>query len=492
MELRPHQKLAVDMLRDSFKSGKRRPLIAAPCGFGKTHLASYLCKQYEESGKKALFIADRVKLIYQTHDAMDQWGVHYGVIQGDHWLVDYAAPTQICSIQTLSKRIEKGYDPNPNLIIVDEAHVTYESTTKIFDMYPNARVVGLSATPYSKGLGLIYDDLIVPATTQSMIDAGYLTPIVYYGGAKANLKGVKSISLPTGGTDYHPKALEEAYDQQKEVLTGSIIENWVKHAGGKKTVAFASSIAYSKFLANMFCEHGIPAAHVDGYMDLSQREKLFAAHDSGEILILSCSKLLGVGWDSPKTEVLLDCRPTKSKIAFQQIAGRIIRMAEGKTQAIYLDHAGNVTERHGFVESLVPSQLSTDEKRFKESNQIKEKKEKEPRECPECHRIMTGIKCVCGFVYERKDELTTTQEMLVRINKGNATPEDRVYMGRFYSSLLRLSRKWNFKDGWAAYAYKKRFGRFPRSVNIDMSQPILAEAQAWANASLIKFGKRRK
>lgn len=491
MQLRPHQEKAIQMLRESFSSGAKRPLVCAPCAFGKTHLAAYLCKGAQDKGGRVLFICDRIRLVDQTQDVFQSWGCYFGIIQSDHHLTDYSAPIQICSIQTLARRIADGYDPNPTLIIVDECHVAYNSVQEIFAKYPKAKVIGLSATPYSKGLGLIYDDLLIPATTQSLLDDGFLTPITYYGGAKADLKGIKRRSLSTGGSDYDPIALGKAVEEQSEKLTGDIIKNWLAHGENRQSIAFTPSIKHSQHLCEMFRAAGISAAHIDGYMDHQERQKLFDAHDSGEIKILSCSMLLSVGFDSISTSCLLDCYPTASKILFQQRAGRIMRLAPGKETAIYLDHAGNVTDRHGLVEWMIPEKLSTNEKKFKEEKQIR-KQEKETKLCPDCGRIIISLKCACGFEFTpKKPALDSTQEILVRIKGKKATPSDRIYMGKFYSSLLKLSREWGFRDGWAAHKYKERFGVWPRSIDINTSQPVLPEAKSWADASLIRYSKQR-
>jgi len=92
MELREHQTKAIDMIRQSFRAGNKRVLLAACCSFGKTHTAAYMLKSAQDSGKRAVFFCDRIKLIDQTIEALDQWGIDYGVQQADHWLANPAAP----------------------------------------------------------------------------------------------------------------------------------------------------------------------------------------------------------------------------------------------------------------------------------------------------------------------------------------------------------------------------------------------------------------
>ena len=105
-------------------------------------------------------------------------------------------------------------------------------------------------------------------------------------------------------------------------------------------MAFSPSIKHSKYLVEQFQQAGISAEHIDGYMDVEEREDVLKAHDRGEFLILSCSRLLNTGWDSPSTSCLIDCFPTKSYITYVQRIGRVMRTADGKENAKN-NHAGN-------------------------------------------------------------------------------------------------------------------------------------------------------
>ena len=490
MELRQHQKNAVKQLLTSFRSGKSKPMIAAPCSFGKTHLAAYLLKGCQDKGKHGIFICDRIKLVDQTIKAFDDWDIWYGVLQADHYLTNYAAPIQIASAQTLKIRMKAGYEPKIDLCIVDEAHVTHECVKDLMQSYPTAKFIGLSATPYSKGLGLWWDDLLVPATTMELLEAGYLCPVHYYAGAQVDTTGVKSRALATGGTDFDPRQLGQAVDIQKEKLTGDIIRNWLEHGENSQTIAFSPSIAHSKYLVKMFNDAGIGARHIDGYTDQHTRLELYKGHDNGEFKILSCSQLLTVGYDSPSTRCLIDCYPVaRSQIMMQQRAGRIFRIDEGKEYAIYLDHAGNV-QRLGFPEQKIADSLDKAESKFKESGQIREKKEREPKSCPKCSRIMAAAKCSCGFEYNYRTELESDTTMLVRIKTGKAQPDDRKYMSDFYSTLLRMARSKGYSDGWAAHNYKKKFGRWPRSLEINHQVIPLKDAENYILSQQIAWAKR--
>jgi DNA repair protein RadD len=225
MELRPHQIKAIEMIRHSLKTGHKRPLLAAPCSFGKTITAAWLLKAAAEKGKRAIFFADRVKLIDQTINAFESLGLDFGVMQSNHWQTDHTKPIQIASIQTVARRDRK---PEFDLAIVDECHTAYDSLTQLMERFDQVPFVGLSATPYSKGLGKVYDDLLVPITTQELLDQGFLCPVDYYGGKSVNVKGIKTKALRTGGSDYDPDALAAAIEDDKE-LAGDIVKNWMEH-----------------------------------------------------------------------------------------------------------------------------------------------------------------------------------------------------------------------------------------------------------------------
>ena len=490
MNLRPHQELAISMIRDSIRKGNRKPILAAPCSFGKTITAASILKSVQDKGKRGIFICDRVKLVSQTLDAFTEHGIDFGVIQGQHEL-QRKAPIQIASIQTLARRRVK---PVFDLAIVDECHIHYKALTELMAMYNNVIFIGLSATPLSKGLGVHYDDLLVPITPRELLSQGYLCPIDYYGGRNVSLKGIKTKQLPTGGSDYDPKSLSEATEQD-EGLVGDIVENWKTYGNNGLTIAFTPSIKHSKSLVDTFNAAGISSQHIDGYMDQELRDVIFAAHARGEFLVLSCSRLLNTGFDSPGVSVLIDAFPTKSKIVFCQRAGRIARTSPGKKVAIYLDHAGNVA-RHGFSEDIIPESLDDGEKRYDENKLVKKiEKTSTAKDCPVCTQLMVGLSCKCGFEIPITEQLETTSEILKKLtpeqrNK-TVSKEDKTV---FYSELLLYARGKGYKNGggWASHTYKNRFGVWPNAIKPQMipmsiiSEPTLK----YIKSTQIRYSKR--
>ena len=487
IKLRPHQEMAIEMLRASLRQGKTRPILAAPCSFGKTITAASILKTaWEAKGKRGIFIMDRIKLVQQTQEAFTSFGLDFGVIQGNHELANSSAPIQIASIQTLARRSRI---PEFDIAIVDECHTHYSSMTKIMETYNNVPFIGLSATPYSKGLGKHYDNLIVPITPRELLAQGYLCPIDYYGGRSVALKGIKTKALPTGGSDYDPASLSQAIEEDTG-LVGDIVANWVKYAEGRQTIAFAPSIKHSKNLVDTFIAAGYPAHHIDGYMDDELRQQIYKAHNDGEFLILSCSRLLNTGYDEPRVSCLIDAYSTKSLISFCQRAGRIQRTFEGKENAIYLDHSGNVT-RHGFAEDVVPDVLDDSDKKFSEKRLTTEKAEPKVKACPVCTQQMVGLRCKCGYEISIQEQLEYTSEILSKLSPEQRnrkhTKEEKT---QFYSEILLYSRGKNYKDSWASHTYRNRYGVWPNSISPHMVDGISDETRKYIKSTQIRYAKR--
>jgi len=475
--LREHQTRAIEQLRHSIKKGNKRIVLAAPCSFGKTITAVEILINVVKNGKKGIFICDRIKLVQQSLEAFDRAGIRVGVMQGDHWRTDPNADIQIASIQTLSRR---RYQPIFHVAIVDECHTHYKHLTELMEKNSKVIFIGLSATPYSKGLGKHYQDLIVPITTEQLLDKDYLCPVKYYGGNHVDLSKVKTKRLPTGGVDYDPKSLAQVTEESD--LVGDIVENF-KRFGKGQTIAFSPSIKTSKKLVEMFEKQGISAVHIDGYMDDEERQIIYESHDEGDFQVLSCSQLLNTGYDAPKVQTLIDLKPTKSLISFVQRAGRIMRIHPNKTEAVYLDHAGNV-QWHGFPESIVPESLDTGDKTYNERELTKEKKESQLSVCPRCFQHFV-VKCVCGFERPPKEILKSDDQILKELKKANreTSKEDKA---RWLGEFQFYAKKKGYKPGWASWAYRSKFGVWPNAVTPQPSIHLSNEVQSFVKHLQIK------
>ncbi|MFZ9068410.1 MAG: DEAD/DEAH box helicase [bacterium] len=454
-ELRPHQIKARQQILDALAAGYKRPVVAAPCSFGKTILAaSMMMELAEKHGKRSVFYCDRLKLVDQTCATFARMGADFSVMQGQDWRFNPNKLIQIASVQTAARRKRLQFD----FAFIDECHVLYKSMKDLMLDWNNVPMVGLSATPISKSLGAegLFDHLIVPTTPRELISQGYLCPTDYYVGRSADISGVKTKALATGGSDYDPIELAAAIEKDK-CLSGDIIKNYIAHGQGKQAICFTPSIAQSKELVAKFNAAGIKAIHIDGYMDQEERDVIYRGHREKMYQILCCSKLLGVGFDDPSIEVLIMAHPTKSRIFYIQTAGRIWRTHPGKEKAIYLDHSGNL-ERFGvFPEDIIPSSLDDGTKQFNEKSQTKEPEEKEKKikQCPQCTGAFTGMRCECGYEIPIQKRLYTDDQILEKIERSLTIQQ------QWYSELILFARQKGYKDGYAAHKFKAKFKTWP-------------------------------
>lgn len=483
-ELRPHQTNAKTLIRESMLKGNRKIMCYGPCSFGKTLLAANLFADAVKKGKRCIFICDRTKLIEQALDEFQGYGLEVGAIQSMNPRTNPRAPIQVASIQTLEKRRNM---PEFDFCIIDEAHSLRKSMIDLMEAYNNVYFIGLSATPYSKGLGQHYTDLIVPITPRELLDQGFLCPVRYYAGVTPDMTGVPTVQIPTGGRDYNPNKTEIVMSDPK--LIGDGVAEWKEKANGMCTIAFNVSRAASEAMVDEFNNSGINAVHIDAYTPPEERAQIFKDHHDGKIKVLSCCTLLDTGYNEKKVQCLIDRSPTKSLIRYVQKGGRIQRILEGKEFAIYLDQAGNVDRFGMFVEDVVPTELHDGEKKYREKELTKKpSEEREARKCPRCSDgVMAGLTCLkCGHTAQsRREHVETVKGKLEEIK---VLPKEKK---AFMEGLLTVGENRKSVDnvkGWAAHKYKAKFGEWPRHYNLKPGE-VTAEVTKFIKSQDIRYAK---
>jgi superfamily II DNA or RNA helicase len=288
-ELWDHNALAISAMRESFKTGIRRMVISGPTGSGKTHLAAGVVDSALSKGRKVAFVVPFISLIDQTVEGFYHEGItEVGVIQADHHLTDWSKPVQVCSIQTIGKRQTF---PDADVTVIDECHIIHKTHRHWMTLHGPKRddaghvisggrvFVGLSATPYAKGLGDLFETLIPTGTTQGMIDAGILSPFRVFATGHPDMRGVKTLA-----GDFHEG--ETAERMQQGTLTADIIATYRKQWGRGKTLVFAVDCAHARTLAARFNEAGIKAAYQDADTASADRREIKRAFHAGEIEVV--------------------------------------------------------------------------------------------------------------------------------------------------------------------------------------------------------------
>lgn len=478
MELRHYQKTAINMLRQSIATGHRAPILQASTGSGKTVIAGEIIRMAREKGKKVAFIVDRLALVDQASAHLDAVGIDHGIIQGNNIRTDYAKPVQVVSAQTMAKRRPWEFD----LGIIDECHCVRKSTIDLMRSWDKIPFIGLSATPWTKGLGKHYDDLLIPITIHQLISEGFLVDADAYGPSKPDMAGVKI----TAG-DYNQKQAGEKANTPK--LVADIIETWRKLACGRQTLVFATNVAHSQHIEREFRAAGIIATHIDAYTDTEMRREAIERFKAGEIQVLTSVGVLTTGFDAPNAEAVVLARPTKSLMLHIQMIGRVLRPYEGKKRALILDHAGNI-ERLGFHTDEMPTELD-DGTRSESNSKKRERKEPLPRPCPQCHKLITTLKCpACGYEAKRRNKVEAEAGNLEKIKRKANKNTTKIEKSRFYRELLWYAREHGYRDGWASYKYRERFGVWPRGVS-GAPKPPSDKTMAYITHLNIKRAKGR-
>lgn len=479
-ELRSHQLDALALLRRAMVEGRKRPVLQMPTGAGKTLTAAAIIEGARRKGTRVVFTVPAVELVDQTVEAFGAEGItDLGVIQADHVLTDWMKPVQVASVQTLAVR---KILPAASLVIVDEAHRGFRVIHRWMEECPDVPFIGLTATPWAKGMGRHWDALLIPTTTQKLIDAGYLAPFRVFAPSTPDLSEVSTVA-----GDYHEGELAEVMGQPK--LTADIVSTWLKLGENRPTFCFGVDRAHARKLQDEFEAAGVRAAYMDAFTDKADREAIRRAFDYGDIRVVCNVGVLttGVDWD---VRCIVMARPTRSEILFTQIVGRSLRTAPGKTDALILDHTGS-TLQLGFVTDIHHDRLDMG----RDATQRAASKEAAvtplPKLCTACSFLKpAGVHVCpsCGFAPERQSKIEAQDGELIQLRAKPKKPS-RGEMQKFYSGLVWFQEQRGYSSGWVSNQYKNKFGVWPRSMH-HISVPPDQTCRGWVTAQSIAYRKR--
>ena len=341
MTLRPRQSLAIEHVRNSYRAGRRAPILVAPTGFGKTHTAAAIIQSALDKGKTIWFLAHLREILDDTANRLRSVSIPFGEI-GTGKAREYHRRVQVVSVQTAVRRDKL---PKPDLVIVDECHLAVATTyLKVLGKVGNPMLLGLTGTPCrldGKGLGSLFDEIIPTCSTGTLIEEGLLAPIKYFAPHRPDLTGLRM-----SGGDYRQSDIHDEMD--KSTITGDVIKHYQKHCDGKRAVAFCTSIKHAEHVADEFKSAGYRAVAISGESKRSQRVAALNGLRDGSLQVVCNAQLWVAGVDVPQIECIIMLRPTKSLTFYLQAIGRGLRMSpeSGKKHLTVLDHAGSIFE-HG-------------------------------------------------------------------------------------------------------------------------------------------------
>ena len=386
--------------------------------------------------------------------------------------------------------------PPAEIVIVDEGHHararTYE---QIVAAYPNATIIGLTATPCrsdGRGLGNVFDVIVEAPQVAELIELEKLVPAKIFAPRAPDLRGVQTAK--TG--DYVISQLEERMNT--DALVGDVVEHWLRHSERRRTVGFAVDVAHSVHITRELVKSGVRAEHLDGTTKQDEREAILSRLASGETEFVSNCAVLTEGFDLPDLGCIVLVRPTKSLLLYRQMIGRGLRTAPGKTDCIILDHAGAV-HRHGLPTDPIEWTLHTDQRAANKTHDRRKSEHKDPFcECKACgHLRQKGFACSnCGWEPKPRGQgIDYIDDNLVELGKTDRRQLDRQV---FYRELVGYARTARKKDGspyhpkWAQCQYKDKFNTWPDWSwnNLEPLEPSDA-TRRWIQSRRIAYAKAR-
>ena len=474
--LRPRQLDAIVQIREAIRQGHKRIVLQAPTGFGKTLTAAHIIGQALSKGSRPMFTVPAISLVEQTYKAFKAEGIHdIGILQAAHALTNLQAQVQVASVQTI---IRRGI-PEVDFALLDECHEQFDGLNEVLDSeaWNNKIVIGLSATPWAKGMGLRWTKLVIAGTIHDMIAEGHATPAVVYG-PERNLDRA-SIKVQAG--EFQEKAAAAAMSDVN--IVGDVLKEWQEKSPREKTFAFCVNRDHARAQMEAFQDAGIPFGYIDANVPQEDRTRIFRQMRYGEIAGIASVGCLIRGVDED-VRCILDLQPTKSEMRHVQKWGRGVRCAEGKDVLVGLDHAGN-NEALGLFTDIYHDHLDTRKPSDRGEAFKEDYKPAKPRKCPKCHSLIPAGLRACAVCKEKmplNPGVTMIDGRLVEIKAGSkqaakARQED-------YSNLLWFARRHNLKDGFAAYRYRELHGDWPKGLRVRAKEP--------SDAVKARFNEQRK
>lgn len=468
--LRDYQQVMINDVRPSLREHKRI-MLTSPTGSGKTAITVYMMQRAAEQGKKAMFIVHQNELLNQTSRALWKQKLEHGMIASNR--VMSKLPVQVASVQTLVNRLERV--DTPDLIIIDEAHrSTSSSYVRVLEAFPDALVIGLTATPQrtdGQGLGSIYNGIVTGPTIQQLIGAGYLSDYELFApDIDFDVSGVKT----TGG-DYNKGQLEVAMD--KSSITGDAVKHYKTLANGKRCVVMCATLKHAAHVCERYQGAGVNAAVIEGSMTTGAREKILNDFADGKIKVVCNVQLLIEGVDIPNIEVVQWLRPTKSLIVWMQGNGRGLRPAPGKDKLIILDHVKNwqihgapCADREWTLEGKKKGKRasqSADDISIQQCKKCFHVFEKGPSECPKCNAAVPKM--------ERKIEEKDGELKKVELDKQRIERKKEQGQARTLEDLVKLGIRRGMKkpSQWSAITLAARENRKPTAADFNKAREIL-------------------
>lgn len=454
IKLYDHQQRCVDGVREQLRSGSKSVLLQAATGSGKSIMGSEIVRGCLSKGNKCWFVVPRKQLLTQMAATFDGLGIDYGMVAAGG-KVDYTKDAQICSLQTLMRKLDRMTPPD--VAIIDECHFGGTTMDNFVEWLRShgTIIIGMSATPWrldGQPMGKWYNSMVKGEPISSLIKQGFLSDYRLFHATSVDTSGIRK-----SGGEFIIKDMEQILWADKKRVRG-IAQAWHQHAAGKRTIVYGVSVADCERIAKELCDNGIASAAISGQTQDAERKRLIAAFADGEIMCLVNCDLLTFGFDLSSQvgrdvpiEAMIDAAPTMSLSKQLQKNGRALRRKS--EPAIILDCVGNtLPDRHGLPDHDHEWSLLGRERGSRAGGE----KTIAVRQCEHCHFCFPP-QPVCPFCGEaqgtddrRVDEVDAFMAEVDKEMMKEQAKHKRMEVGqaRTIDDLRRIQRQRGYKPSW--------------------------------------------
>lgn len=372
--------------------------------------------------------------------------------------------------------------------LVHNCHIARKQTIEFIKANPKVRVVGLTATPFTKGLGDVYKQVVCGATNEWLVNNKWLTPLKVFIAKEIDMTGAKKVA---------GEWAQDVVTERGMKITGDIVEEWIKktheiYGKPEKTIVFCAGVAHGADLVEQFARKGYNFVSIS-YKDNDEfkREAIedFARPDT-QINGLIATDILTRGFDVPDVKIGVSARPfSKSLSSHVQQMGRIMRPYEGKDFAVWLDHSGNYLRFRDDWDELYEDGVKELDKKIERAKKEPTELEKKESKCPACGYLWprNADSCPsCGHVRQRRSQIEAVAGELQELFTGDRAKKDDKQS--FYSELLYYATQRGYNPHWASHKYREKFGVWPRGLS-DTPLPTTQKTANWIKSRNIAWAK---
>ena len=318
----------------------RSVMAQMPTGTGKTYLLTAVIDSFVSNNpmEKVWIVAHRRELVSQIDETVRKFH-SYSASNTSSLLLSVKA----MSIQWLMRHYDE-IEEEPGMIVIDEAHHALAKTYKeMWKRFPNAKFLGLTATPCrlnGKGFTDLFDVLVQSWSVPEFISKGRLATYDFVSiksdGVTQRL--IDSLQKRGADGDYQNKEMDMLLNKKPSIER--LYQSLEEFGKDRKGIVYAINISHAQKITKLYQEHGVKATAIDSKTPAVERQQDIEAFKKGDIQVLVNVDIFSEGFDCPDVEFVQLARPTLSLAKYLQMVGRGLRVAKGKKNCVIIDNVG--------------------------------------------------------------------------------------------------------------------------------------------------------